>query len=516
MTTEQPDRRNWPEGGEQDEAPGDETPRDERAQDEPTQDAGPSEPPAPDAPPPADESSRWTPGSSEPWPGESAAAPPPPGEPGSEEGVPATEPMRSVEEPASWRAEPEPSPHAESGAAQPSEPVPAREPEGEAELESQPPTDETRPWETGSPAWPTEPPSAATPAPGTWPTTPPEQQDAGEGWPTTPPERTEEGQEWSTAAPERGEESWPAAEPAWSDAQTETHEPPPSEVEAYPAGVPAGAAGAAAGAAGAAATDAHSVPDSGAVTAESTLCPRCGTENRAGLAFCRNCGQRLLAAGVATTVERPSTGEGTMACPRCGTHNRAGVAFCQNCGANLRAETAGYVPPAVGQEAAPSVEAPAAAHAVLGPVVLLIGIVGLVTAYLLPFAFSAGSLYERAAGADGYGAAFWTAYPDVGGGLADQAYFGFAAPVPILAVLLVLLAIGGIVRARPGPLQLIGLVIGLIWSVGLAVLFVMVEVLGNWEGDLVGLLRVMTPGGIIFFLAALIVLIGTLTRFARS
>src|ERR687895_370877 len=383
------------------------------------------------------------------------------------------------------------------------------------------PGDETRSWETGSPSWPTEPPSAASPAPDAWPTTPPERQDAGEGWPTTPPERTDEEQEWSTTPAERGEESWPSAEPAaepsaepaWPDAQDQAHEPPPSEVEAYPAGM---AAGAAAGAAGAAAAGAHSVPDSGAVTAESTLCPRCGTENRAGLAFCRNCGQRLLAAGLSTTVDRPSTAEGTMACPRCGTHNRAGVAFCQNCGANLRAEAEGYVPPAVATEAAPRAEAPAAAHAVLGPVVLLIGVVGLVTAYLLPFAYGAGSLYDRAAGADGYGAAFWTAYPDVGGGLADQAYFGFAAPVPILAVLLVLLAIGGIVRARPGPLQVIGLVISLIWSVGLAVLFVMVEVLGNWEGDMVGLLRVMTPGGIIFFLAALIVLIGTLTRFARS
>ena len=36
-----------------------------------------------------------------------------------------------------------------------------------------------------------------------------------------------------------------------------------------------------------------------------------------------------------------------MACPRCGTHNRAGVAFCQNCGANLRGAAPGYVPPAV-------------------------------------------------------------------------------------------------------------------------------------------------------------------------
>src|SRR5918999_5612221 len=134
------------------------------------------------------------------------------------------------------------------------------------------------------------------------------------------------------------------------------------------------------GAARAAAAGAHSVPDSGAVTSESTLCPRCGTENRAGLAFCRNCGQRLLAAGVATTVERPSTAEGTMACPRCGTHNRAGVAFCQNCGANLRAVEAGYVPPAVAPAGTTAAAAEARGGAVLGPVVLIIGLIGIVTA----------------------------------------------------------------------------------------------------------------------------------------
>jgi hypothetical protein len=52
--------------------------------------------------------------------------------------------------------------------------------------------------------------------------------------------------------------------------------------------------------------------------------------------------------------------------------------------------------------------------------------------------------------------------------------------------------------------------------VGLIVLFLVVEVLGNWDGDVVGLLRVLTPAGIIFFLSSLIILIGTLTRFGRS
>ena len=47
-------------------------------------------------------------------------------------------------------------------------------------------------------------------------------------------------------------------------------------------------------------------------------------------------------------------------------------------------------------------------------------------------------------------------------------------------------------------------------------LFVVVELAGNWSGDLVGMLRVLTPAGIIFMLSALIVVIGTLTRFGRS
>ncbi|MGH2357251.1 MAG: DUF7577 domain-containing protein [Candidatus Limnocylindria bacterium] len=347
------------------------------------------------------------------------------------------------------------------------------------ELETQPAADDARPTEPVSPPWPTEPPLAESAGPGTWPTTAPDRAEATEGG-------------WPTAAPEHVDEPWAAA-------------PPPSEVEAYDAVPPEPTADA---------SMAHSVPATAAATAESTQCPRCGTENPAGLAFCRNCGQRLIAAGVAPALERPGVPEGTMACPRCGTHNRAGVAFCQNCGANLRTAAMGYVPPAVAPAPGATGAASARARAVLGPVVLLIGVVGLVTAYLLPFA--TGSLFERAAGTGGYGVAFWTGYADVAGGLVEQAYYGFAAPAPILMLLLMLLAIGGLVRAVPGPLQIVGLAISLLWSVGLAVLFAVVEVAGNWQGDLVGLLRVLTPAGIIFFLAALIVLIGTLTRFGRS
>ena len=145
---------------------------------------------------------------------------------------------------------------------------------------------------------------------------------------------------------------------------------------------------------------------------------------------------------------------------------------------------------------------------------LLIGLIGLVTAYLLPFTYGTTSLYERALGSGGYGISFWTAMPE--GGLADTAYFALAAAVPVLGVLILLLAIAGFVRAKPGPVAVIGLVVALAWSVALAVLFLVVEVVGNWSGDIVGLLRVLSPAGIILFLSSLIVIIGTLTRFGRS
>ena len=344
-------------------------------------------------------------------------------------------------------------------------------------------------------------------------------------WPTEPPAAGSASEEsWPTSAPERGDE--PVLAPAsdeWSTASREplddradepaTIEPPPAEVEAYPSSesavppLPASAA---------AAAGAQAVPDTESATGESTQCPRCGTENRPGLAFCRNCGQRLVAAGVAPTIERPGTPEGTMACPRCGTHNRTGVAFCQNCGANLRGTAPGYVPPTVADEGEVVVSEVERRGAILGAVVLLIGMVGLITAYLLPFLYGDGSLFDRAAGPDGYGPAFWSGYPDVGAGLADQIYFGLAAPVPLFALLLAVLAVAGFVRAAPGTLQTIGLVISLVWSVGLIVLFGVVEVGSNWGGDVVAVLRELTPAGIIFFLASLIVLIGTLTRFGRS
>ncbi|HEX2766671.1 MAG TPA: zinc-ribbon domain-containing protein [Candidatus Limnocylindria bacterium] len=410
-------------------------------------------------------------------------------------------------------------PEGDAGVEPPREPELAGEPVVDATT-SPPPrsvdenagSDETAEWPSADTAadsssraaWPTEPPAAGDAPADAWPTESPSAADRpAEAWPTTPPERGDDpilepaGTRPTEPAPE------PAAEPV-ADA-------PPSEVEAYPS---AAAAPPTPEPEQPVATSAHAVPAGESATGESTQCPRCGTENRPGLAFCRNCGQRLVAAGVAATVERPSSPEGTQACPRCGTHNRAGTAFCQNCGANLRGVSEGYVPPAVAGEEAPAAAPAARRGAVLGPVVLLIGLVGLVTAYLLPFTFGAGSLFERAWGSGGYGIAFWSDYPT--GGLAEQAYFGLAAAVPILGVIVLALAVAGFMRAAPGMLQTIGLVVALVWSVGLVVLFLVVELLGNWDGDLVGLLRVLSPAGIILFLTGLIVLIGSLTRFARS
>jgi hypothetical protein len=443
-------------------------------------------------------------------------------------------PQPPAEEPAG-----EPEPQAPAGAPDESAPAepdvsaasePAVDEPAAADIESWPSQDAAsadepvQPGVEASPAWPTEAPEAGQAEEGTWPTSAPERGDEVEGAspePEWPPEETAAAGAAgaASAVPAEAEaetptddSAWPAAGAAAGAAAAGTAPaadivPPPEEAEAYPAADVAAVA-----AAGAAA---HGVPDAEAAVGESTQCPRCGTENPPGLAFCRNCGQRLVAAGVSTTVERPGTPEGSVACPRCGTHNRAGVAFCQNCGANLRGTAPGYVPPAVAGEAAPATATEERRGAVLGPVVLLIGMVGLITGYLLPFAYGGDSLYDRAFGQGGYGIAFWNAYPS-DSSLADTIYFGLAAPVPILAVLLAILAVAGFMRARPGTLQVPGLVVALAWSVGLIVLFLVVEVIGGWSGGIVDVLRQLQPGGIILLLASLIVLIGTLTRFGRS
>jgi hypothetical protein len=296
----------------------------------------------------------------------------------------------------------------------------------------------------------------------------------------------------------------PVPESSQVDVQAEP-EPPPPDAEAY-APPPDASESAATGVA------AHSVPAT--EPGESTRCPRCGTENRPGIAFCRNCGQRLVAAGAPTTVARPAAPEGTQACPRCGTHNRAGVAFCQNCGANLRAAAEGYVPPAVSGEEPAAAASSEAGRAFLGPAVLLIAAIFMGVAWALPF-IGAASLYESAFGSEGYGIAFWSGFEGMAD-LAEQAYFGFAALAPVHILLLLWLAVAGVVRRVPGALQVIGLALALIWSIGLVVLFVVVEVLGVGSGDLLDILRELSPGGIIFMLASLIAVIGALTRLGRG
>jgi len=259
---------------------------------------------------------------------------------------------------------------------------------------------------------------------------------------------------------------------------------------------------------------AHPVPAT--PLSEGTVCPRCGTDNRPGIAFCRACGQRLMAPGAPAAVERPAPPDEAQACPRCGTHNRAGVAFCQNCGANLRPADAGAAAPEARAAADATAAKPEAQRrAVLGPVVLLIGAAGMATGWLLPFAFGDASLWDRSYGAPGgYGLAFWLGYPE--GSVLESTYFGLAAPIPLLVLALVALALAGLMRASPRIVQRIGLLIALAWGLGLVVLFLVVELLGGPGGDLVKILRALSPAGIIFLLAGLIVAIGTLTRLWRA
>ena len=185
------------------------------------------------------------------------------------------------------------------------------------------------------------------------------------------------------------------------------------------------------------------------------------------------------------------------------------MAFCQNCGANLRPPDSGVT----AAQPAPTIEAPR--RAFLGPVVLLIGAAGMATGWLLPFSFGGASLWDRAYGAPGgYGLAFWLGYPQ--GSLLDQAYFGLAAPVPVLVLLLIDLAVAGLIRAAPGLLQRIGLLVALAWGLGLVAVFLVVELVGGPGGDVISVLRGLSPGGIIFMLSGLIVAIGTLTRLWRA
>ena len=246
---------------------------------------------------------------------------------------------------------------------------------------------------------------------------------------------------------------------------------------------------------------AHTVP---ATTVERPApCPRCGTLNRPGLTFCAGCGQRLVAADAAT-MTRPAESGDSVVCPRCASPNRPGATFCQQCGANLRMAPA---PPV----AVPDMATRAARRAWLGPLVLLIAAVGLVIAWLLPFHAGVGSLYDQAAGPGGFGFAFWTAYPDTD--FLGKAYYGLAAPLPVLSLLLIVLAAAGVVWAHAGRIQAVGLGVAFLWAAGFGLMFVVVEIGGGLGDNLIGMLRGLSSGGLIGFLTALIAVIGIATRF---
>jgi hypothetical protein len=249
------------------------------------------------------------------------------------------------------------------------------------------------------------------------------------------------------------------------------------------------------------------------------VCRRCGTENQLGVSFCASCGQRLVAADEAT-MTRPGNNAESSPCPRCGASNRSGSAFCSECGFNIRlaVTSAGSLPdpsPSPQEEDAHSgaPPAPSAGRAWLGPLVLAISAAGMATAWLLPFATGDGSLADQALSATGYGIAFWTGYP-TDAGILQTAYYGVAAPLPILVGLLLVLAAVGIFRASPGRLQRVGLVIAIAWCLAFAVLFVVVEIGSGLGDDLINLLRGLSPAGLIGFLSGVIGAIGGTTRLA--
>jgi len=248
---------------------------------------------------------------------------------------------------------------------------------------------------------------------------------------------------------------------------------------------------------------AHVVPAT--PVGEGVRCPRCGVENRAGVSFCSGCGGRLIAAADAT-LERPGQVTAFGACPRCGSANRADAVFCANCGQALQAFA-----PAPAATPVPT----RARHAILGPLVLLVATAGLVLAWLLPFGGLDQSMAERMFGPGGTGPAFWTAYP-AGASVLESAFYGVAAPLPLLALLLVALAVAGFGRSHAGRWQRTGAWLAMAWCVAFVLLFLLAEVAGGFGDGLIGLLRGMSPAGLIGFLASLIGIVGTVTRLADS
>jgi membrane protease subunit (stomatin/prohibitin family) len=72
-----------------------------------------------------------------------------------------------------------------------------------------------------------------------------------------------------------------------------------------------------------------------AVAGAVILCPKCGSQNPAGVKFCGECGAKM----VVSTVPCPQCGEkvaeGAKFCPNCGTAMNAPKKKCANCGAEV-------------------------------------------------------------------------------------------------------------------------------------------------------------------------------------
>ncbi len=241
-----------------------------------------------------------------------------------------------------------------------------------------------------------------------------------ESWPsqdasTTPPPESAESPPWPTEPPAAGSadaDTWPTTPPERGDEPIQ-----PSEVEAYPA------------AAVAAAADESRLTPRTPPPLRRRMLSRPARRRSARAPSARAAAPRIDPAwpSVATAASGwlPPESRARSSAPaprraRWPVRAAAPTIAPASPSARTAARTCAPSPPATcrrrwsgGEPSAETVEV-GRRGAVLGPVVLLIGLVGIVTGYLLPFLYGSGSLFERAWGADGYGVAFWTAYPDVG------------------------------------------------------------------------------------------------------
>jgi hypothetical protein len=76
------------------------------------------------------------------------------------------------------------------------------------------------------------------------------------------------------------------------------------------------------------------------------------------------------------------------------------------------------------------------------------------------------------------------------------------------------LAVAGVVWGIPGRVQRIGLGVVIAWCLAFAALFVVVEIGSGLGDNLIGLLRGLSPAGLIGFLSSVIGAIGAATRLA--